>query len=135
MDMTTLPVSVSPEEKRFLMEAAYLMRDTNRLDEAAAMFEAIMNVVDDKHLPAIGLGTIYFQKGDLDKAVEAFEQATELKPDSALAYAHLGEALAFSKQMEEAELALRKATELDPSGNDGGEMARTVQKFLSFGLI
>jgi len=135
MATKTLPISLSQEEKRFLMEAALLMRDTDRLEEARIMFDAIRPLVEDKHLPLIGIGTIHFQKGEFEEAVEVFEEATRVKPDSALAFAHLGEALAFSKQFEEAELALKKASDLDPAGSDGGEMARTVQKFLSFGLI
>ncbi len=135
MTKTELSVAASREEKRFLMEAALLMRDTDRLDEAKEMFEAIEPLVRDKHLPVIGVGTIHFAKGDFDDAVEAFERAVELEPTSAIAYAHLGEALAFAKQTEEAELALKKATELDPGGKEGGEMARTIQKFLSYGLL
>lgn len=135
MNSVELSVTPSQEEKRFLLEAALLMRDADRLDEAKDMFEAIVPMVQDKHLPVIGTGTIHFARGEFDDAVEMFEKAVELKPDSAIAYAHLGEALAFAKQTEEAELALKKATELDPGGKDGGEMARTIQKFLTYGLL
>ncbi len=130
-----LAVKPSREEKRFLMEAALLMRDADRLDEAKTMFEGIIPLVEDKHLPIIGVGTIHFAKGEFDDAVEQFEKATEIDPTCAIAYAHLGEALAFSKHLDEAQLALQKATELDPSGENGGEMARTIQKFLSYGLL
>lgn len=135
MESTAPPVQVSLEEKRFLMEAAVLMRDTKRLDQAMAMFKAIIPMVEDKHLPTIGMGTIHFERGNFDDAVEAFESATQLNPDSALAYAHLGEALAFARHLEEAKLALKKAQELDPSGNDGGAMARAIEKFLALGLL
>ena len=135
MESTAPPVQLTLEEKRFLMESAVLMRDTKRLDQAMAMFKAIVPLVEDKHLPTIGIGSIHFERGEFDEAVEAFENATELNPESALAYAHLGEALAFAKHMEEAKLALKKAQELDPSGNDGGTMARSIEKFLALGLL
>jgi superkiller protein 3 len=135
MNTETLPVSLTREEKKFLIEAAILMRDANRLAEAEEMFEAIVSLVEDKHLPMIGIGTVQCERGDYEEAVATFERATEFNPKSALAYAHLGEALAFAKHPEEAKLALRKASDLDPAGKDGGDMARTLQKFLSYGLL
>ncbi len=135
MDNVNLSVSLTQEEKRFLMEAALLMRDCDRLDEAMEMFRAITPLVEDKHLPMVGVGTIHFSRGEFDEAVEVFEKAVAFRDESAIAHAHLGEALAFAKQNEEAKLALDRAIELDPKGEDGGEMAKTIQKFLSYGLI
>ncbi|MCA9727421.1 MAG: hypothetical protein R3E12_00135 [Candidatus Eisenbacteria bacterium] len=130
-----LPIAITTDEKRFLMESAVLMRDSGRLDQAAVMFEAIVSLVDDRHLPLIGLGSVEFERGAFERAVERFEDAVAFAPDCALAHAHLGEALAFSRHLEEAQLALRKATELDPAGTAGGNMARQIQKFLDYGLL
>jgi len=130
-----MPFDFSVEEKRFLIEAALLMRDCKRLDEAETMFSALLPWVEDQHLPRIGLGTISFDRGDFDEAIEHFESATKDASNSALAYAHLGEALAFGGHREEADLALEKATQLDPAGESGGNMAKTVKRFLESGLL
>lgn len=135
MSRPSLPVTVSPEEKRFLMECGFALRDARREEESAAVFRGVLPLVEDKHLPVIGLGTIDFFGGRFDAAIEQFEEATRMAPTFALGYAHLGEALAFARQQEEAELALRKASDLDPVGAEGGEMARTLQKFLAYGLL
>lgn len=127
--------TMSTDEKRFLMESALLLRDTGRLDEAVVVFEALTDLVQDRHLPFIGLGSIAFERGDFERAVERFEEAVGTAPTSALAHAHLGEALAFARHREEAELELQKAVQLDPSGSNGGNMAKTIQRFLSFGLL
>lgn len=135
MSTNDLPLQVTREEKRFLMEAALLYRDARRYAEAQAVFEGILPLVEDKHLVLIGLGSVHFEQQKFDEAIEAFEEATRLQPRGALAYAHLGEALAFARHREEAELALKKAIELDPGGQEGGEMARTIQRFLAYGLL
>jgi tetratricopeptide (TPR) repeat protein len=135
MPTNDLPVYLSHFEKRFLMEAGLVLRDARRYEEARAIFEGLIYLVEDKHLPMIGLGTIHFERGQFDQAIARFEEATEFAPRSAVAYAHLGEALAFARQKEEAQLVLKKAVELDPSGHEGGEMAKTIQKFLSYGLL
>lgn len=135
MELIDLPVQLASSEKRFLMEAGLVLRDARRYDEAWAVFEGLLALVEDKHLPLIGLGTIHFARAEWTEAVDRFEQATRRAPRAAIAYAHLGEALAFAQQREEASLVLQKAIDLDPSGQEGGEMARTVQKFLSYGLL
>ncbi len=135
MTLTDLPVNLSREEKRFLMECALILRDARRHDEARATFLGLLPLVEDKHLPMIGLGTLHFERGEMAEAIDRFEEATRLAPRAAIAYAHLGEALAFAQQKEEADLVLKKAIELDPNGQEGGEMARTIQKFLSYGLL
>lgn len=135
MKTIDLPVQVTREEKRFLMEAALLYRDSRRYAEAEATFTGILPIVEDKYLVMVGLGSVHFEQAQFNEAVESFEAAIKLHPRSAIAYAHLGEALAFAKHREEADLALQKAVELDPSGQEGGEMAKTIQKFLSYGLL
>lgn len=128
-------IRITTDEKRFLMETALLLRDTGRLDESSVVFEALVDLVEDRHFPLIGLGSIAFERGEFDHAVERFEEAVAAAPTSALAHAHLGEALAFAHHREEATLELQKAVQLDPAGTNGGNMARTIQQFLSFGLV
>jgi len=135
MTVTELPVQLSREEKRFLMESALILRDARRHDEAKAIFLGLLPLVEDKHLPMIGLGTLHFERGEFAEAVERFEEATRLAPRAAIAFAHLGEALAFAQQKEEAALVLQKAIDLDPNGQEGGEMAKTIQRFLAYGLL
>ena len=117
------------------MEAAILLRDSKRFEESKSMFEAILPLVEDRHLPLVGIGTILFENGEFDEAIDRFEEATRHDPECALAHAHLGEALAFARHTEEAEFALQKTIDLDPGGKNGGEMARTIQKFLAMGFL
>lgn len=130
-----LPITISQEEKAFLCESGHILRDAKRLDEALATFEGVLPLVQDKYLALVGIGSVHFRKGDLREAIDAFEEATRLNPESALAYAHLGEALAFAREGNAAAIALRKASDLDPSGESGGELARTLQRFIDLGLI
>ena len=75
-----LPIAITTDEKRFLMESAVLMRDSGRLDQAAVMFEAIVSLVDDRHLPLIGLGSVEFERGAFERAVERFERKKDKPP-------------------------------------------------------
>ncbi|MCA9756042.1 MAG: tetratricopeptide repeat protein [Candidatus Eisenbacteria bacterium] len=130
-----LPIQVTLEEKRFLLETGFVLRDGERFAPALVVFEALLEIAEEKHVPLVGIGSVRFAQGDFDGAIEAYEEAITCAPDNALAHAHLGEALAFGRHFEEAGLALDKAIQLDPAGRDGGNMAKTVRRLLESGLL
>jgi tetratricopeptide (TPR) repeat protein len=135
MSPIDLPVTLSRQQKMFLMEAGLILRDSQRYAAAEAVFEGALSLVHDKHLALVGIGSTRFAQGDWEGAIGTFEEAARARPDAAIAYAHLGEALAFGGHIEEARLALAKASGLDPSGESGGEMARAIERLLSYGII
>lgn len=112
-----------------------ILRDAQRYEPALAIFGALIPLVEEKHVPLIGVGSVHFAQGDFDHAIECFESAIAHCPDHALAHAHLGEALAFGRHIEEAGLALDKAIQLDPAGQEGGSMAKMVRRLLESGLL
>ena len=131
----TSPIQISLEEKRFLLETGLILRDAGRYEPSLAILDALVPLVDDRHLPLIAIGSVHFAQGNFDRAIECYESAVSHAPDHALAHAHLGEALAFARHLEEAALALDKAIQLDPAGQEGGNMARMVRRLLESGLL
>ena len=135
MRISELPVKVSLEEKRFLMEAGYILMEEGRYDEAIATFQGALPLVEEKFHPLLGIGSARFWQARYDDAITAYEEVLHRNPNWALGYAHLGEALAFGGHKQEADLALRRAVELDPAGKQGGDVARNIQRLMAHGLI
>ena len=87
-------VTSMPSEDRTLVQNLYSegmdLFDSDRLDEAAAKFRAVIEI-DRKHAPSyVGLGHVYLKGGDLKAAERAFMDARRRKHDFAPAYNGFG---------------------------------------------
>jgi tetratricopeptide (TPR) repeat protein len=93
---------------------AVQMEEAGRLDEAVAMYEAIL-AQDASHAPsAINLGTIYYHRHDFHRAELLYRSATVADPRYALAFFDLGNVLDELRRMPEAIEAYQVAIRLTP---------------------
>lgn len=93
---------------------AVQMEEAGRLDEAVAMYEAIL-AHDASHAPsAINLGTIYYHRHDFHRAELLYRSATVADPRYALAFFDLGNVLDELRRMPEAIEAYQVAIRLAP---------------------
>ena len=109
--------------KRFRREsqpgaAAFLdavqMEEAGKLDEAIAMYEAILEA-NPSHAPsAINLGTLYYHRHDYHRAEAMYRSATVADPGYALAFFDLGNVLDELHRMTEAVEAYQAAIRLAP---------------------
>jgi len=131
MSDESLSVTLSTLEKRFLMEAGYILRDQGRFGEAMTVFSGLLPFIEQKHVALVEMGSVAFEQGEYAHAVAYYREAVVLEPSSAFALAHLGEALLHAGHHEEAERVLTCAIKLDRSGDAGGAFARHTIEFLN----
>ena len=96
------------------MEAGFVLREANRLDDAEALFRGVSELIPDSDVPRVALGTVELQRGRFAEAQAACEEALRARPASLYARVHRAEALLFQRRREEAEEDLRAVLAADP---------------------
>lgn len=76
--------------------------------------EALKLAADATELPALNLGTLLLNRGDLHEALPLLEKAAAIRPESALARFRFGSALVKAGRDAEAEPHLAAAVRLNP---------------------
>ncbi len=88
--------------------------EAGNLDEAVALYEAILAQTPGHAPSAINLGTIYYHRKDYAHAERLYRSATEADPNYALAFFDLGNVLDELQRMPEAIEAYQAAIRLVP---------------------
>jgi predicted Zn-dependent protease len=101
-------VTLTPNEKRTLLEVALLLRDTGRLDEAEEALRALRPLVDDRAIPTLFLATVALQRGQLDAARDHVDEALRLRPRWGLALAMSAEVAIADRDLERARRILNQ---------------------------
>ncbi|MPY70171.1 MAG: tetratricopeptide repeat protein [Alphaproteobacteria bacterium] len=96
------------------LAAALDHHGAGRLDEAAALYERVIEAAPDHAAALHNLGVVRAQSGDPAAAIALFERALAAKPDYPQAHLNLGSALRETGRLEEAAEALGRALALDP---------------------
>lgn len=98
-----------------MIERALAFHHKGRLDEAAAQYEKLLDIVPDNVVALTNLGTIALQKGELEDGVRMIGQSLELAPDQPEALNNLGSALRRLKRWNEALASYERAIALSPN--------------------
>jgi tetratricopeptide (TPR) repeat protein len=141
--------------KRFLRESetepatfldAVQLEEAGRVEEAIAMYQAILEQ-DSSHAPsAINLGTIYYHRQDFQRAEALYRSAAKADPHYALAFFDLGNVLDELRRMPEAIEAYHAAIRLAPRYADAhynlalayerqGERRKALQHWLAYARL
>jgi predicted Zn-dependent protease len=99
-------VQPSDVELRVMLEVGFLLRESNRFDDAKSLFNGVAELIPDSDIPRVGLGTVELQRGNFELAQIACEDALRVKPNSLYARVHRAESLLFQKKRSEAEVEL-----------------------------
>lgn len=102
------------EELRLMLEAGFVLREANRLDDAETIFRGVIELLPDSDVPRVALGTVELQRGRFAEAQAACEEALLRHPDSLYARVHHAEALLFQRRRGEAESELNEIIARDP---------------------
>ena len=94
------------------LATAYLMDD--KLKEAEAEFEKVLELNPKEKRVHLLLGLYYLDQDDYDKAKVEFEKEIEIDPKSFVAYHSLGRIYGQNKNLKEAEVNFLKALEINP---------------------
>jgi tetratricopeptide (TPR) repeat protein len=125
------------------VQAVQLEENPATLNEAIAMYEAILLERQD-HAPAcINLGTIHYNQREFGKAEQLYRRATEADPQYALAFFDLGNVLDEMQRLDEAIVAYGKAIQLVPQYADAhynlalaferqGERRRALRHWMTY---
>ena len=95
------------------LAAALDHHGAGRLDQAAALYERVIEAAPDHAAALHNLGVVRAQRGDPAAAVALFERALAARPDYPQANLNLGSALRETGRLEEAAEALGRALALD----------------------
>jgi lipoprotein NlpI len=80
-----------------------------------AVFQQALKVTKNNHIAELGMGNVWFGRGDLRKAGSHYLEALRLKPDYAEAHNNLGMVLMREGKGDEAEVQYREAIKDDPT--------------------
>jgi predicted TPR repeat methyltransferase len=110
-------LEVAPNHARALHYAGVLAHQQGRSDEAVALTERSLALVDQPDWYS-NLGIIFQSAGQLERAIDAYRRAIAIDPSHANAYSNLGAALRAIGKLSEAEAAYRTAIRLNPDHID-----------------
>ena len=108
-------VEPSEDELRVLLEAAFVLREAGRFDDAAAVCRGVYELTPDSEVALVALGSVELQRGNFDQAVAVYEDALRKHPESLYARVQRAEALLFQRRREEAEAELNAIIDLGAS--------------------
>ena len=91
---------------------AIQLKDDGKLQESAAMLEAITQEDDTFAIAFSALAVGYSQLGENEQAIAAAQRVCELEPDDPFSFTALSVTLQKSGQIPEAEAAMAKAHQL-----------------------
>ncbi len=136
-------MQAAAEVQEMFVQAVQLEENPATLNEAIAMYEAILLERQD-HAPAcINLGTIHYNQREFGKAEQLYRRATEADPQYALAFFDLGNVLDEMQRLDEAIVAYGKAIQLVPQYADAhynlalaferqGERRRALRHWMTY---
>jgi Tfp pilus assembly protein PilF len=127
-DVIGLEALIKREPKRVQLrdDIAVLYMELNRPVEAAAHFEAALQLKPDSAAAHFNYGTALAASGRLDDAVVEYQRALQLRPEYAIAHNNLGTALLQLGRPQQALISFRQATTIEP---------RLGEAHLNVGLI
>lgn len=100
--------------QEMFLQAVRFEEDPATIEEAMALYEAIL-VLRPQHAPTlINLGTIHYNRREYGLAEGLYRLATEVDPRYALAFFDLGNVLDELQRLSEATAAYQRAVELVP---------------------
>jgi tetratricopeptide (TPR) repeat protein/glycosyltransferase involved in cell wall biosynthesis len=108
------PVITQVNDTEITLTIANQLRESNRLDEAIAAYQILIQSQTNNAVLYDLLGQTQAQKNDLDSAIANYQKALELGLDNPFwTYKNLGDALGVIGRLEEAIVAYQKAIELN----------------------
>jgi predicted TPR repeat methyltransferase len=111
-------LEVAPNHHHALHYAGVLAHQLGRSDEAVALIQKSLALVNDRADYYSNLGIVLQALGRLDEAIDAYQRAISLEPNHANAYSNLGVLLRATAKPVEAEAAYRTAIRLEPDHID-----------------
>ena len=85
-----------------------------QLDEALAVYQAVLQIKPDKAAARTNIGVVYYQGGRFDDAVTELKKALEIDPKDAETHYMLGATYVQQQKLDDAEQAFNKSIELKP---------------------
>ncbi len=115
LDLIQQVLAVHPDHIQALSMAGRIYQQQNKMDEAVASYEKVLQGRPTDQGTYMVLGRIYWNTNRLNDAERVFESMTEQLPDSYAAFYFYGKVLAAQGKLAMAEKALLKSIHLEPS--------------------
>ena len=111
------PKAVLPLETKDtdeLLQVGNAHASLSQLDEALAVYLAVLQIKPDKAAAHTNIGVVYYQSGRFDDAVTSLKKALEIDPKDAETHYMLGATYVQQQKLDDAEKAFNQAIELKP---------------------
>jgi len=95
-----------------------VLLELNRLKEAEASFQVVLNVVPDDPAALDGAGRVAFENGELEKAADLFQRALAKDPEATSLHYRLGQTYRALGETDKARAELGMAGERIPTVDD-----------------
>jgi tetratricopeptide (TPR) repeat protein len=104
--------------QEMFLRGVQLEENASTVEDAARLYEAILELKPD-HAPAcINLGTIFYNQHEFSRAEQMYRRATEADPEYALAFFDLGNVLDEMRRLDDAIEAYQRAIAIVPQYAD-----------------
>jgi tetratricopeptide (TPR) repeat protein len=109
---------VAGQVQEMFLRGVQLEENASTVEDAARLYEAILELKPD-HAPAcINLGTIFYNQHEFSRAEQMYRRATEADPEYALAFFDLGNVLDEMRRLDDAIEAYQRAIAIVPQYAD-----------------
>jgi len=100
--------------QEMFVRAVQLEESSGTLEEAVAMYNAILEMKPGHAAACINLGTIFYNQREFARAEQMYRRATEADPEYALAFFDLGNVLDEMQRLNDAIEAYQRAIKIVP---------------------
>ncbi len=105
-----MKIRISEEEKSFLTESAFLLKEMGRFEEAKNTFKGLIALFPESDLPYIGYAEVLMAEKKLDEAELFLKETLEKFSNSEFVNFHLGEISLLKGDVEKAREFFEKKT-------------------------
>ncbi len=121
---------ISDEEKNFLVESAFLLKELGKFEEAKNVFRGLISLFPESELPYAGYSQVLMAQQKVEEAESFLKNISGNFKNSELIRFHLGEALLLNGKSEEAREIFSKnfQGELKNGAKNYLELIKNLQK-------
>jgi len=116
-----LPIEPTVEERRFLLETAFLLAANQDMPNAIVILSGLLEIAEDQAIVHFWLGRFLASDQALSESISHLDEAIRLQPDWPAPVRTLADVLLASGRIEEARVASARVQAFETAGKLEGQ--------------